>query len=83
MQRLRTYFGPVHNRPLPDYNAYKEVRLLLADTPTGIATRVGMTMRSWCKRERKEAYRADELIGLYRLSRLSPANFLKLLEKCR
>ena len=83
MQRLRTVGGGMHCRSYVDRNVYVQVRALLGYTQLQSAQRIGISRRAWQGRERTESYRADELIGLYRLSRLSPANFLKLLEKCR
>ncbi len=83
MQKLRTLTGARHSRPLALCNLYREIRLILGYTQLGCANRIGVTRVTWQRRERKEVYRAEELIGLYRMSGLSPANFLKLLEKCR
>ena len=83
MQKLRSVSGRAHQQPMPTGNLYREVRLLVGYTVTHAARSIGITQRAWSRREIKEKYRADELIGLYRMSGLSPANFLKLLEKCR
>lgn len=83
MQKLRTPLGATHAKAVPVYSLYRELRGMLGYTQLGCAQRIGITRVAWQRRERKEVYRADELIGLYRMSGLSPTNFLKLLEKCR
>ena len=83
MQRLRSELGLVHSQPIPALSIYQAVRQCRGYTVTQAAQRIGITQRAWSRREVKEKYRASELVGLYRMSGLSPAKFLKLLEKCR
>jgi len=83
MQRLRSNLGRTHAQAVPLASIYQAVRMLRGYTPAHAARSIGITQRAWSRREVKEKYRASELIGLYRMSGLSPANFLKLLEKCR